>query len=854
MKTTTAKISLFILIAIIIASCDTTKRVPSNKRLLFKNEIAVDGKRIMDEDVVNQLYQKPNSSLLGYRLRLNIYNWAKPNTSDSVYRQKFIKNPKRYDRLVKSLSKKQVNRLGHSFWYEGIHNFLKKTGEAPVLLDTLSTKKSLRRLKSYYYNQGYFEVTAKANTDSTASKKANVFYSVDKKAPFFIDSIKTTVKTPILDSLYKTIENASLIKSTKQYNTKDIDGERARITEEFRNKGVFYFQPNYIRFDLDTIKTNKKVNVNLIIEDQNIRENDTNKTQDFRIYKINKVNIFTDQLANKKEIVVNDSVHYKGYNLYSEKKLKYKPKAITDAIFFAPGSIYSDKNTILTSKYISNLKVFNYPLIQYKPDPKDPSGLIANILLSPRKKYTFNPVIDFTHSDIQEFGISGSASLAIRNVFNGAESFEIGFRGNIGSSKDQANPNNTFFNISEIGIDSKLNFPRILMPFNTSKIIPKSMIPSTSLSVGYAKQTNIGLDKQNFTSALSYNWTPKKNTSVRYDLLNIQFVKNVNPENYFNIYRSSFDTLNSLAIKYGADQDYFDENGNLTIDDGVNSFINDAFFDPGNLTGGTVPTNEDLKSILSIVERRERLTENNLIFASSFHFSKTTKKDLQDNSFYTFKTKLESAGNLLSLIAKLSKQLDNQDGANTFLDVEYSQYIKSEFEYVKHWDLAKKKVFAVRTFFGIAVPYGNSNSIPFSRSYFAGGTNDIRAWQPYSLGPGSSGGILDFNEANMKMSLNAEFRFNIFKSFNGALFADAGNIWNIFDQVENEDYQFRGFKSLTATALGTGFGLRYDFELFVVRCDLGFKTYNPSKNLEEKWFRELNLSKSVINIGINYPF
>lgn len=87
----------------------------------------------------------------------------------------------------------------------------------------------------------------------------------------------------------------------------------------------------------------------MIIEDQNIRENDTNKTQDFRIYKINKVNIFTDQPANKKEIVVNDSVHYKGYNLYSEKKLKYKPKAITDAIFFAPGSIYSDKNTILTS-------------------------------------------------------------------------------------------------------------------------------------------------------------------------------------------------------------------------------------------------------------------------------------------------------------------------------------------------------------------------------------------------------------------------------------------------------------------------------------------------------------------------
>ncbi len=851
MKNAFAKISLFILIAVIIASCDTTKRVPKDKRLLFKNEIAVDGKRNTDEEVINQLYQKPNSSLLGYRLRLNLYNWAKPNTSDSVYRQKFTKNPKRYQRLVKSLSKKQVNRLGHSFWYEGIHNFLKKTGEAPVILDSLSTKKSVRRLKSYYYNKGYFDVTATAKTDTAATKKANVFYSVEKKSPFFIDTIRTTIKTPLLDSLYKTNELASLLKKGKQYDTKDIDGERVRITEEFRNKGVFYFQPNYIRFDLDTIKTNKKVNINLIVEDQNIRVNDTNKTQPFRVYTINKVNIFTDQLANKKELIVKDSVQYKGYNLYSEKKLKYKPKAITDAIFFAPGSTYSDKNTILTSKYISNLKVFNYPLIQYKPDPKDPNGLIANVILSPRKKYTFNPVIDFTHSDIQEFGISGSASLAIRNVFNGAESFEIGFRGNIGSSKDQANPNNNFFNISEIGIDSKLNFPRILLPFNTSKIIPKSMIPSTTLSVGYAKQTNIGLDKQNFTSSLTYNWTPRKNTSIRYDLMNIQFVKNVNPENYFNIYRSSFESLNDLAIKYNADPSYFDENtGSLSIEDGVFNFVNDAF----NNNLSPLPSNEDLKTILSIIERRARLTEDNLIFASSFQFSKTTKKDLQDNSFYTVKTKLETAGNVLSLIARLTKQLDTQEGADTFLDVEYSQYVKTEFEYVKHWDLAKKKVFAIRSFFGIAIPYGNSNSIPFSRSYFAGGTNDIRAWQPYSLGPGSSGGVLDFNEANLKMSLNAEFRFNIFKSFNGALFADAGNIWNVFDNVENEDYQFRGIRSLEATALGTGFGLRYDLELFVVRCDLGFKTYNPSKELEQKWFRELNLSKSVINIGINYPF
>ncbi len=851
MKSTSAKISLFIVIVVIITSCNTTKRVPDSKRLLMKNDLVVDGKKEKDDEVVNQLYQKPNSSILGYRLRLNIYNWAKEDTSDSIFRKKYIENPKSYQRAVAILSKKQVNRLGQSFWHQGIHNFLKKTGEAPVLMDTVSTRKSIRRLKAHYFNQGYFNVKTTVETDTSEVKKAEVKYTITKGTPFKIDSIATNIKTPILDSLYRIDSTNSLIKSGKQYNTNYIDGERGRITENFRNKGVFYFQPNYIRFDLDTIKTNKNVNVKLIIDDQNIRVNDTSKTQPHRIYTINKVNIFTDQLVNKKDIIVNDSLYYNGYTLYSEKKLKYKPKAITDAIFFAPGSIYSDKNTLLTSKYISNLRVFNYPIIQYIQDPKDANGLIANVLLSPRKKYTLNYNVDFTHSDIQEFGISGYTSLSIRNVFNRAESFEIGFRGNIGSSKDQANPNDTFFNIFEVGVDSKLNFPRILMPFNTRKIIPKSMIPSTTMSVGYAKQTNIGLDKENFTSSLSYNWTPRKNTSFRFDLLNIQYVKNVNPENYFNIYRSSFENLNTLAIKYGAQPIYFengDPNGNLIIEDGVFGFINDAF-QPGSGVSA-----KDLKTILSIVERRIRLTENNLIFATNLSFNKTTKKDLLDNNFYSFKTKVESAGNILSLIAKLSKQLDTQSGANTFLDVEYSQYIKTEFEYIKHWSFGKKSVFAVRSFTGIAIPYGNSNSIPFSRSYFAGGTNDIRAWQPYSLGPGSSGGILDFNEANMKISLNAEWRFNIFKSFNGAVFADAGNIWNVFDNVENPDYQFRGIKSIESFALGTGFGLRYDFGLFVFRADLGFKTYNPAFYLEQKWFKEINLSKSVINIGINYPF
>ena len=849
MKKHFTKISLFILTALIILSCNTTKRVSNDKRLLLKNEIVVDDKMSNDENAFNQLYQKPNSSILGYRLRLNIFNQATPNP-DSVYKAKFIKNPKKYENKVKWLSKKQVNRLGHSFWYEGFDKFLKSTGEAPVIYDSIATKKSINRLNAYYYNKGYFDVKTTTVLDTSQNKKIKIKYDIDRGKGYVVDTIKTTIFTPVLDSLYKK-RKRDFVLPGKQYATEDIDNERTSITSYFRNNGVYYFQPNYVNFKLDTINTGKKVNVDIVINNQNIRINDSSKTQNFRIYKINRVNIFTDYSSTKKEVKIGDSLQYKGFNLYSEKKLKYRPKSITDAVFITSGSLFSDEKTNLTSKYLSNLKVFNYPTIQYIQDPADSNGLIANVYLAARKKFTYNTSIDFTHSNIQDFGISGNISLGIRNVFNGAETFEIGLRGNIGSSRDVANPNNNFFNISEIGIDSKLSFPRIIFPIKTDRIIPKNMIPSTTLNFGYAKQRNVGLDKQNFTSTFSYNWTPKKNTTARLDLLNIQFVKNLNKENYFNIYKSSYNTLNELAIKYNANPSYFNSEGGLIIEEGIRNYLSELFSNSSLLQTYSF---EDLKALSSVLQRLDRLTQDNLIFASSFSFSKTTKKEVTDDNFYAFKTKIESAGNLLSLLARASKQLENQSEANTFFEVEYSQYIKTEFEYIKHWDLKRKNILAIRSFFGIAIPYGNSESIPFSRSYFGGGTNDNRAWQPYSLGPGSSGGFLDFNEANMKFSLNTEFRFNITGSYNAALFVDVGNIWNVLDDVEDENSQFRGIKSLETLAMGSGFGFRKDFNLFVVRLDLGFKTYNPAKEFKERWFKEMSFSQSVINIGINYPF
>ncbi len=848
MKKISTKIATFILIGIIISACDAEKRVPKGKQRLTKNEIVVNDKSTKNEDITNQLYQKPNSTLLGYHLRLNLYNLAKPNP-DSSFQAKFINNPKKYERMSRWLSAKQVNRLGQSFWYHGLHNFLKKTGEPPVIVDTAKTRKSISRIKYFYFNKGFFDVKANFKVDSLSIKKAKVKYTVTTGNPFSLDTLTRKIQTPALDSLYQTKLSASFIKSEKQYNTEDFNNEKERISTNFRNNGVYHFQPNYVTFDLDTLNNNHKVNVNLIIDDYSYQDQDSTKTEPFKIYKISDVNIYTDYSAMNNSNIFSDSTSYNNFNLYSHSKLKYKPKAITDAIFIAKGSLFADFRTVLTTRYLNNLKIFNYPTILYEVDKRDTTAqsLIAKIYLSPRKKYSLGTTFDVTHSNIQDIGIAGSISETIRNVFNGAETLEISARGNIGSSKDLANPDSKFFNVSEYGIDAKLNFPRIWFPFGTEKIIPKSMIPSTLVSIGLSNQKNIGLDKQNVSGTLAYNWNPKRNNTARFDIFNIQYIRNLNRQNYFNVYESSYKELNNLAKTYNVNPDYV-ENGDLKIEKGTRGFTNDV------LTGALIIPETNYTTVNSIEERRIRLTENDFILSTSYSFSNSTKTDIKDKNFYQFRTKIESAGSLLTLVANAASLPRNQNGNYKIFNLEYSEYVKTEFDYIKYWDLSKEKVLAVRTFFGIAIPYGNSKNIPFSRSYFAGGSNDNRAWEPYRLGPGNSGAVNDYNEANMKIALSAEFRFKILGNVKGALFADAGNIWNVLDNVTDKKKRFDGIQDLKEIALGTGFGLRYDLNFFVVRFDLGFKTFNPANETGKRWFYDYDFGHSVFNFGINYPF
>lgn len=872
-----AKISLILLLAISYTSCNSLKKVEEDEYLVVKNTILVDSTKVKNEDVQSLIYQKTNTALLGYPLRLNLYNLAKENP-DSLYQAWLNKKPNREKRLTNILSEKQVDRLGESFLVKGLSVWLKDIGEAPVILDTTQTRRSLERLSAFYNSKGYFNNSTTYTIDSTSQKrKAGVEYIISLGKPYLIDSLSNDISSKAIDSLYFLNAGESLIKRGDQFDLNNFTLERERLTTIFRNSGIRNFQESSITFDIerDTVKAadDQKMNINLNIGDLRRRGENQVTTSEYRVERINKINVFTNFLSTTDNASL-DSVTYKDLTIFYSGKFKIKPKTLDDAIFFEKDSVYRDLDKIRSSRQLNSLNIFKYPNIIFEEDSTQ-NQVNTNIYLAPKPKYSLGTNFEVSRSNLRRIGVGMGASLLIRNIFKGAENLSISADGTFGLLSAEIFQDEFF---SEIGGDISLDFPRIWFPFiNTSNIIPNYTLPKTRIAIGTSFQKNIGLDKQTFNTILGYNWSPNDFKKHTVELLNIQFVRNVNRNRFFSVYRNTYEQLDEIADAYDGYLDpndpedssqtfpelasFFEtvegtDNPRLIVpDDNPDTPEGTTQFTEAILNGTVSPIFlDDTRQVSRIEERRQRLTENNLIFTTNYTFNKNNRNGILDNNFYQFRFKIESAGNLLSGFSNLVPFNENEDGQLLVFNVPFSQYIKTEFDYVKYWDLSRSNVLAARSFFGIAIPYGNSNNIPFVRSYFAGGSNDNRAWFPYSLGPGRTSALNDFNEANLKLALNLEYRFPLFGDLNGAIFADAGNIWNVFDDVENEDATFNGLESLKDIALGSGFGLRYDFTYFLFRLDLGFKTYNPAEIPSKRWFRDYNFANSVLQIGINYPF
>ena len=837
--------NLFIifLLCLLVLQCSTTKKLPSGQKLLSKQTVIVDDQKINPSKIDFLFNNNPNKKIFGLPLKLYVNNLVNKN-QDSLFDIWIDKNPKKNKIINKIFSKKQVDQLKK--YRISINNWLKKNSEIPATIDSISLKKNIDRINQYYKNLGYFNNKISYLVKNIGDTKSEITYQIFRGNHYKIDSIKTNIESKTIKKIYDNHLNDSFLKSNDFFSVQNLSDERDRLLKLFRNNGIFDFEQSSIRFKvfLDNIESKSTIPIYLEISDRKKRFKDSLVTIPYFVSKINEVNLLVRDPDNYNDIF-SDTLKFNNINILSSNKLNYKPEVLSDFVTLKKGDIYSEQERSNTFKYFSELKNFKYPIIKLKESEIDSLKLNVDIDLTPMEKYSLGLDLDLSHSNIEDFGVSLGTSIISRNIFKRADFLEFVVKGSIGSSKN-VTTSNDFFNLIEFGSDINLNIPKIVFPFNINSIIPRSSSPKTKIIIGTSIQENVGLDRQNFASKIEYEWTPKPNLNINFNLLDFEFIKNRAVNNYFFVYRNSYDRLNFISKSINYQSDYLDKNSNLLIPAGTNFFIEEVKKNNTSILNGSV----NYQNIIDIDERKKRLTSDNFIFGSSISFTKNNQENIFDEDFSQYKFKLEWVGSLLNSLIKRK----NNDNLKEIFDVIPSQFIKSEINYIKHWRISKENVIAFRYFSGLAIPFGNSNNIPFTRSYFGGGSNDNRAWRVYKLGPGSSENENEFNEANLKIAFNIEYRFPILGSVKGALFVDFGNIWNVLDNVNDEKMKFNGFRDLNEIAIGSGFGIRYDFDFFIFRLDTGFKTYDPSLEVSDRWFKNTSLRKAVFNIGINYPF
>ena len=726
----------------------------------------------------------------------------------------------------------------------GINNWFLKNGQAPITIDDKKIKKTINNLTAYHKNRGYFRVEVNSNKKLLNNKRGEIDYIINTGRPTFIDSIRTKIKSPVLDSLYQSKKALSYLKTGEQFIESNFIKEAKRITNLFRNNGIYHFTENDLGYyNIDTANTNNyKTNIDLVIFDKKriLKTNGDYILKPYRIQKIRKVTVFTDYSFSKKDNPNLDSTSYKGITFLAHNKIKYNPKLLSESIFIRPNEVYADSLRNLTRKHLKSLRNFKVINIKYEPVDSLNNELDVSILLTPLDKFSLDLETELTHSNIRDLGVSAKFSIVNRNIFKGAEIFKLSFLSSFFNASQDANKEEQFFNSWEIGADMSLEIPRFVAPFGINKFVPKRMSPRTIFSLGTSIQQNIGLDRETLTALMSYKWQYNAKKTIQLDIFNTQYVRNLRIGNYFDIYNSEYIKLNSVAKEFYNNPGYNLERQQETV-----SFMSTVFNDPNFLVNNP----DSYRNNLNILDRYNIITSDFLIPTIAYSFTYNNQNDFRDNNFSFFKIRVANSGNIGGLLSNKK----NNNNRKTIFNIPLAQYFKTDIEYKKFWEIDDSSVIGFRSFIGAIIPYDNS-AIPFTKSYFAGGSNDIRAWQTYDLGPGNRNSGLEYNIGSLKFLTSAEYRFDLFGSLKGALFVDAGNIWDITNSIfAEEEARFNGINSVKDIAVGSGFGLRYDFSFLVFRLDLGFKMHEPYLETN-KWFRNYNFSNAVYNIGINYPF
>ena len=204
-----------------------------------------------------------------------------------------------------------------------------------------------------------------------------------------------------------------------------------------------------------------------------------------------------------------------------------------------------------------------------------------------------------------------------------------------------------------------------------------------------------------------------------------------------------------------------------------------------------------------------------------------------NNGIDAYKVNVETSGNLLSGISRAIGGKRNADGQYTLFNIAFAQYAKADFDYTHLFRIDRNNSLTFHFGLGVAYPYGNSKILPFEKRYFSGGANSVRGWSVRGLGPGKfkgTDGAIDFinQTGDLKLDLNLELRTFLFWKIYGAVFVDVGNIWTLREYAEQPGGQFKFDEFYKQIAVAYGLGIRFNFDFFILRFDMGMKAVNPA--------------------------
>lgn len=449
-------------------------------------------------------------------------------------------------------------------------------------------------------------------------------------------------------------------------------------------------------------------------------------------------------------------------------KIPLRKSVLEENTIIEAGKLYNADELQKTYNRFGRLPIVKYTNIKFTERP-DSNILDCNIGISTNKinSISFQPEGTNTAGDL---GAAASLTYENRNIFRGAETFSIKLRGAFEAITGLEGYQNQDY--EEYSLEAKLLFPRFVVPF-LSKKFKKQSTAMSELTVSYNMQNRPEFHRRVFTASWRYRWNDiSGKKSYKFDLIDLNYI-------YMPWISTTFK------------EEYLDDVNNR------NSILRYNYED------------------LFIMK---------LGFGMSFN-----------NGDEAYKINVETSGNFLSGISHLLRSKRNEDNQYTLFNIAFAQYVKGDFDYTKIIMFDRNNSLALHAGLGIAYPYGNSKILPFEKRYFSGGANSVRGWSVRGLGPGKfkgTNGAIDFinQTGDIKLDLNIELRSFLFWKVYGAAFIDAGNIWTIRAYEEQPGGQFRFKDFYKQIAVAYGLGIRFNFDFFILRFDMGMKAINPAYN------------------------